>query len=275
MSTISPSFSPAYSPDYTAPVAHEACLNCNAPRMGEYCHGCGQHFLQGRLTVRGLIWEFTARKLSLEGGLVRTFVDLSSRPGAMIRDYVRGRRQSYTHPVAYLLISTMVSAFMLPLTKDAYLNDLRATDWGFERAESEALVQIMMAFENYPTASTLLLCCFFVPLLRLLFWSRVTTAESFVFALFVFGHALLLEALLKPVAVMVSTNAYDTVTDWSTILLIGLLTFSAGGFFGVRFSTFLRVGLAAVGSLLCIIFGVLVLAAMWGLIAAQPAAAAM
>jgi hypothetical protein len=260
---------------YAAPIAHEACQNCGALRRGEYCHDCGQHFLQGRLTVRGLLWEFTARKLSLEGGLIHTFVDLSSRPGAMIRDYVRGRRQSYTHPVAYLLISTTLSAFMVPLTKDAHLNELRTTEWGFGGAESEAIVQILLAFETYPTASTLLLCCFFVPLLRILFWSRVTTAESFVFAFFVFGHTLLLEALLKPIAVMVSTDAYKTVTDWSTLLLFGLLTFSAGGFFGVRFSTFLRVAIALAGSILCIVIGMFVLAVIWGLIAVPPAAAAM
>lgn len=185
-----------------AAVAREVCRNCRAPRVGTYCHACGQPFFAGRLTVQALLIDLVTRVLSLEAGLLRTFWELSVRPGRMIREYVGGRRQRYTNPVAYLLISTAVSSLVFPLYRSAYVESLRADAWVEDAAGTEALVQVMLAMEKHPAAATLVFCLFFVFPFRLLFLKEITTAESFAFACFVFGHVTIWQSLFTPVAVV-------------------------------------------------------------------------
>ncbi|HMB90182.1 MAG TPA: hypothetical protein VKP65_05000 [Rhodothermales bacterium] len=54
---------PADAPLVTTP---ETCPNCGAERVGEYCQGCGQHYLRRRLTLRILWREFAERFFKLE-----------------------------------------------------------------------------------------------------------------------------------------------------------------------------------------------------------------
>ena len=274
MSTIAPGYASPVSPALSA-TSRETCLNCDTPRMGEYCHACGQHFLAGRLTVGRLLWDFLARKLSLEGGLIRTFADLTFRPGATIRDYVRGRRQRYTNPVGYLLISAAVSTLVLPLWVDELRTALGAEDWGVGKAESEAINQVFVAMERHPTLATLFLCAFFVPMLRILFHKRVTTAESTVFAFFVFGHVMLWQGLLTPFIVAASTNVYDAVSNWNMALMLVMLVLSTAGFFGARLSTFLRMGVVVAVSITCAGIVLFLAGIFWGALASALQAGAV
>jgi len=46
-----------------------------------------------------------------EAGLTHTVVELTARPGLMIREYLAGRTVRYMHPAAYLLVSAGAFAF--------------------------------------------------------------------------------------------------------------------------------------------------------------------
>ena len=47
----------------------DGCPCCEAARAGAYCHGCGQHYLDGPITLRLLARQFAERFLKLERGL--------------------------------------------------------------------------------------------------------------------------------------------------------------------------------------------------------------
>ncbi len=223
------------------------CLNCGGPRYGDFCHLCGQDHLEGRSTVGGILKEFMAQSLSLEAGLLHTFAELSLRPGRMIREYVWGRRRRFTHPVAYLLLSAAASAAVWPLRERAFTASMSGDASG-DVLLDQAFLQVMQALETYPVFSAILVCCFFVPLQRLLFAGQINTADAFVYALFVFGHVLFWESLLTPVAALVFTNS-NGVADYATPAIMLYLVFAAAwGFFGPRLSTFVRTGVVIAGA---------------------------
>lgn len=101
----------------TAPASGTAggCLDCGAPRLGAYCHGCGQHHADDRLTLRGVWRDFAERFLKFERGLPATARLAVLDPGRLAREYVGGRRRRYVNPVSFLLLGSAVAVLLLPI----------------------------------------------------------------------------------------------------------------------------------------------------------------
>lgn len=227
----------------------DACPNCEAPRMGEYCHTCGQHFLDGRLTVRRLVRDFVVRMLGLEGGLLRTVVDLTIRPASMIRQYIDGRRQRYTNPVAYLLLSAGANVLFAETWADDVAAGMRSDNARFENVDAESMVQVQIYMDSHPALSTVILCLFLVPALRLMFRRTTTLVEASVFSLYVSGHLLLMQIVINIGALVLGADVYRVMTGRITLIPTLLLLFSAGRFFGKRFSSSLKMAVAVAISL--------------------------
>ena len=106
----------AATPEPAPPPAGGAdCLDCGAPRLGEFCHRCGQHHLNDRLTLR-VIWRgFAERFLKLERGLLATARLAFLNPGRLAREYVGGRRRRYMNPVSFLLVGSAIAVLLMPL----------------------------------------------------------------------------------------------------------------------------------------------------------------
>lgn len=245
---------PAFPPAASAAPAPAACANCDAPQMGEYCHRCGQHFLEGRLTIRRLVMDFVVRKLGLEGGLLRTIVDLTLRPGSMIRDYVNGRRQRYTNPVAYLLLTGSAYVLLSNAWQDTMVAGLRADYADWEGPDAESFVQVQLYMDTHPSLMTVIFCLFLVPVLRMLF-RRSTLAEASVFSLYVSGHLVLMQLAINVGALVSGADVYRVMTGRITGIATLLVLFLAGRFYGTRFSTFLKFTVA----LACALIGLFVL----------------
>lgn len=107
------------SPISVAPLRDEqhVCLNCGDSFDGNFCPRCGQDGKTKRFTLRGaLLHMIDVWGLGTQG-LLRTLWHLMWRPGYMILDYLRGRRQSYFSPfktVFVLAALIFVIAQMLP-----------------------------------------------------------------------------------------------------------------------------------------------------------------
>ncbi len=93
------------------------CLNCGESFDGLFCPRCGQHFDTKRFT-----WNNAIRYLIEVWGLgnsvfQRTIFHLLTRPGYMIADYIKGRRQPYFQPVRLLFIAVtifVITDYVLP-----------------------------------------------------------------------------------------------------------------------------------------------------------------
>ena len=101
--------------DAVASQERDRCLNCGAGRVGAYCHGCGQHYLDDQLTIRTVWREFAERFLKLERGLPKTVGLALVAPGQLARRYVEGERRKFVNPVSFLLIGSALAVLLIPL----------------------------------------------------------------------------------------------------------------------------------------------------------------
>lgn len=99
--------------DSNASLPAEACANCGAPLTAEYCPRCGQSRAELKRPIIGLFTEALDGVFTWDGRLLSTFRQLFSRPGQVAREFVDGRRRSYTPPIRlYLIVSLVFFAAM-------------------------------------------------------------------------------------------------------------------------------------------------------------------
>ena len=75
------------------------CLNCDAEIYGRYCHNCGQENIEPKESVWSLITHFLYDITHFDGKFFSTVKYLLARPGFLSKEYVKGRRASYLHPI--------------------------------------------------------------------------------------------------------------------------------------------------------------------------------
>jgi hypothetical protein len=84
------------------------CLNCNAEVNGRYCSVCGQENIEPQETFWQLVSHFVYDLFHYDGKVLSTLKTLIFKPGLLTREYVRGRRASYLHPIRlYIFISAV------------------------------------------------------------------------------------------------------------------------------------------------------------------------
>ncbi|WP_300027699.1 DUF3667 domain-containing protein [uncultured Maribacter sp.] len=86
------------------------CLNCGHPLKlsDKYCPNCSQANSTKKLTLLDFFEEFLANYVSYDSKLWRTLTALLLRPGKITREYISGRRLSYTNPFRFLLSLSII-----------------------------------------------------------------------------------------------------------------------------------------------------------------------
>lgn len=81
------------------------CLNCGHPLdlSDKYCPNCSQANSTKKLTLLDFFEEFLANFISYDSKLLQTLGALLLRPGKITKEYIAGRRLSYTNPFRFLL----------------------------------------------------------------------------------------------------------------------------------------------------------------------------
>jgi Protein of unknown function (DUF3667). len=82
-----------------------SCLNCGHPLdiSDKYCPNCSQANSTKKLTLKDFVDEFFSSVINYDSRLLKTLSALLWRPGAITRDYINGKRVSYTNPFRFLL----------------------------------------------------------------------------------------------------------------------------------------------------------------------------
>ncbi len=96
------------------------CLNCNAEVLGRYCQVCGQENIETHETFWQLTTHLIYDIVHFDGKFFSTLRSLLFRPGFLTKEYIRGRRASYLHPIRmYVFTSTVFFiiffSFIVPL----------------------------------------------------------------------------------------------------------------------------------------------------------------
>ncbi|NDV15413.1 DUF3667 domain-containing protein [Muricauda sp. TY007] len=81
------------------------CLNCGHPLdiSDKYCPNCSQANSTKKLTLKDFIDEFFSGLINYDSKLLKTLSALLLRPGRITKDYVNGKRITYTNPFRFLL----------------------------------------------------------------------------------------------------------------------------------------------------------------------------
>lgn len=87
------------------------CLNCGNEFEGNYCPNCGQSAKTGPLKLLPTIKEILPVIYNFDNRLLRTCLQLFTRPGHMIREYIEGHRICYYRPIP--LIFLLASIYLL------------------------------------------------------------------------------------------------------------------------------------------------------------------
>ena len=91
----------------------EDCANCGAPLSGDFCASCGQSREDIRRPALSLVTDTLDGLFSWDGRILATFRALYTRPGRVARNYIDGKRQTFTPPIRlYLIVSLIFFAAM-------------------------------------------------------------------------------------------------------------------------------------------------------------------
>jgi hypothetical protein len=244
----------------SAPIARlsataTSCLNCGAELTAAFCAACGQGRV-GRITLTAFGHELAAQLLEVDHGLLHTFVELLRRPGAVIREYIQGRRRSYTSPVTYILIATAFSLLRAALTPDATrsIEDLRnRITPTLKLIYSPARLEIFLRIQELVTTNKFVMDAFLlIPIalsLRFLFRKRdLNLAEVSVFTCYTFGQATLVSVIIGTPLMLVASAKVESALFIVTSL--GYLLYAGLGFFGRTVGTAVRLVASVVLALL-------------------------
>jgi len=100
------------------------CRNCGhvLDVSDKYCPNCGQVNSTKKLVLKDFMEEFLSNFLNYDSKLLKTLYTLLVKPGTITRDYINGKRVSYTNPFRFLL--SLAFLYFLMVTYDSKLSDL-------------------------------------------------------------------------------------------------------------------------------------------------------
>ncbi|MGB3149061.1 MAG: DUF3667 domain-containing protein [Maribacter sp.] len=96
------------------------CLNCGHPLeiSDKYCPICSQANSTKKPTIKDFFEEFFSNIISYDSKLFKTLAALLLRPGRITKDYIAGKRVSYTNPFRFLLSLAIIYFLLMGISGD-------------------------------------------------------------------------------------------------------------------------------------------------------------
>lgn len=107
----------------------KTCLNCNHVVEKRFCGNCGQENIDTRKTFHHLFVHFFEDLTHYENAFWKTIKNLLTKPSALSKEYLSGKRLSYLAPVRlYIFISFVTFFLMAILPKDNDSTDFEISE---------------------------------------------------------------------------------------------------------------------------------------------------
>lgn len=108
------------------------CLNCGHPldMSDKFCPHCSQANSTKKLGIKDYFDEFLNGLINSDSKLFQTLYALLIKPGTITRDYIRGKRVSYTNPFRFLL--NLAFLYFLMFTYNTNFSGLDEAGKNFE-----------------------------------------------------------------------------------------------------------------------------------------------
>ena len=84
------------------------CLNCGTIVQGHYCQHCGQENIEPKETFWHMVTHFFYDITHFDGSFFVTLKDLLFKPGFLSKEYMKGRRKTYLHPIRMYVFTSAV-----------------------------------------------------------------------------------------------------------------------------------------------------------------------
>jgi hypothetical protein len=84
------------------------CLNCNAEVLDRYCHICGQENVEIEENFWSLATHLIYDIIHFDSKFFDTLKFLLLKPGFLSKEYLRGRRASYLHPIRMYVFTSAI-----------------------------------------------------------------------------------------------------------------------------------------------------------------------
>jgi len=84
------------------------CLNCGTIVQGHYCQECGQENIEPKETFWHMVTHFFYDITHFDGSFFVTIKDLLFKPGFLTKEYMKGRRKTYLHPIRMYVFTSAV-----------------------------------------------------------------------------------------------------------------------------------------------------------------------
>lgn len=98
----------------TAPAV---CLNCKIELLGEFCYKCGQQANVKRFDFKVLLTQLYTALRKFDTEIRNTFFALLIRPGRFCRNYLAGKRKSFTDPFRYFFFTFVLQVTIFGLVR--------------------------------------------------------------------------------------------------------------------------------------------------------------
>ncbi|TAI46813.1 DUF3667 domain-containing protein [Flagellimonas allohymeniacidonis] len=110
----------------------DQCLNCGHPLdvSDKYCPNCSQANSTKKLVLKDFVDEFFSSLVNYDSKLLKTLYALLVKPGTITKDYIEGKRISYTNPFRFLL--SLAFIYLLMFGYNNNFSNLDRTVKGFD-----------------------------------------------------------------------------------------------------------------------------------------------
>ncbi|MFK5974360.1 MAG: DUF3667 domain-containing protein [Flavobacteriaceae bacterium] len=126
------------------------CANCGhlLDISDRFCPNCSQANSTKKLTLKDFIDEFLSSMISYDSKLLKTLSSLLLRPGKITKDYINGKRVSYTNPFRFLLSLAIVYFLILNFTGNYASWDNSAANKIDNNSKIADLLEVDLQVEN-------------------------------------------------------------------------------------------------------------------------------
>jgi len=93
------------------------CKNCelSIQTHHNYCPHCGAKVISNKLTLTALFSHFSEQFLNYDNKFIQTFIQLFTKPEAVIGCYINGTRKKYVNVISYFALAITITSIQLYL----------------------------------------------------------------------------------------------------------------------------------------------------------------
>lgn len=135
-------------------ITHDSnvCLNCNTMLNGDekFCPNCGQKNSIDALGFKNFMGEVFQGFTSWDAKFWKTFIPLITKPGKVSRDYIEGKRMSYTNPFRFYISTSILFFLILSITNSIKNYQELTTGKSYNNKEEKSFLDgIKAGWNNY------------------------------------------------------------------------------------------------------------------------------